>query len=227
MATNQESNSFSDFLKELTLPISTFIGIIIFMLEFKEKIELFSIKFIAVLIPLFCLLWLIFVWRKKKINDDKKIFSHKRIVRIGAILAFIFSLIPFYFVLISSLPVTINFQIKNNSKDTLEIRYLNDYNILSKNSYDFDNTVTSGLFRVNNRKKRSLIIMPNSTENFEGQFEDQSKLRYYMTGDYWITINIRTNNNIWMDCDKMLHLTREALNDGCLILYHETKKNKN
>ena len=224
MNDQQNLNSFTSYIKELTLPISTFIGIVIFMLEFREKIDLFSIKLISIIMPLFFLLWLIYVWTKRPDTTESKsikIYPYKRSIRFGAIFGLVLSFIPLYFVIISFIPLKIKFQIENKTNESLDIKFLNNYNILIKAGNGFEYIIDSGLMSVKNTDGNNLTVKPKSKNFFVGNFEDQSKLKSYLTGDYWISLDVRTNNNAIINCDKMLHLTRERLDDSYLLLCKE------
>lgn len=223
----QEPKSFSVFLKELTLPISTFFGIGLFILGFREKIDLLSTQLIFVSIPVICLLWLVYIWSrftKNTENKPKRTYHYKRTVRYGAFIAFLLSLIPIYFIVVSFLPLKINFTIKNRTKESIQLKFLNRYSILEIGDNNFEYIVTSGILSLDKEEKSTLIIPPNLTKRFTGNIENQSKLKSYLNGDFWITLNIETNNNFRINCDKMLHLTRESLNESNLFLYYETKQ---
>jgi len=223
----EEPQSFSVFLKDLTLPISSFFGIGLFIVEFREKIDLLTTKLIFASLPILCLLWLIYVWSSFNLNKEtqtKKIYQHKRIVRWGAIFAFLISLIPIYFLIVSLLPLKVNFVIDNKTKEKIQLKFLNRYNILAIGDNGIEYIVTSGILNINKEEQNSLIIPPNSTKRFFGVIENKSKLESFLNGDFWIDLNIETNNNTRINCDKMLHLTRESLNENNLILYYDTKK---
>jgi len=134
------------------------------------------------------------------------------------------SLIPIYFLIVSLLPLKVNFVIDNKTKEKIQLKFLNRYNILAIGDNGIEYIVTSGILNINKEEQNSLIIPPNSTKRFFGVIENKSKLESFLNGDFWIDLNIETNNNTRINCDKMLHLTRESLNENNLILYYDTKK---
>ena len=223
------NKSFVSFVKELSAPFTTLLGVIIYIVEAIDKINQISIKLIPVIITVLCLLWVVYVFRKSVSNGESgeeiKTFGHSRTKRVGAILAFIFSLIPYYFIFKSIQPIRINFEVHNNSDSRIELKYLNNYKVLN-DFPNYDPISTTGLLSVKprNSKELNLFIEANSFGTFYGIIQNLNKINNFLDGDHWISLEIKTTEDKIISCPKMIHLTKPALKSGSLQLSYPTDK---
>jgi len=187
-----QNSSFFDFLKNLLAPLAALVYFLAFIVEFKEKIKELGFTILCFSIFAFALIWAIYIWKISKAKN------YNRLKRYGALFVVIISLIPVFYSLWPTKPITMKFSITNNTKDTISLKSFHQYNVhrLAANGFAF--ITESGI--VNLGDKESSIIKPKETREITCVFANQNQIRSLISnGNNFLSLNINYHDSIDKD----------------------------
>lgn len=220
-----DDHSFKSFVQQLFLPCTILLYVLTLLLQLKESLEKLGIQVFSAGLFLFILLWALYVWTARRsptgTSSDVRTFKYNKKLRYGAIAALLLSVAPLiYIAQIHSLP-TIAIEISNHRNVDVIFGSFGNYNVMSIGTNGFEYAESAGVIRLSAvaAENRGLLVKAKSKSAFKGEFLNEGQIRHYLSeGDRFIQVYMRAKEGGLAQGDKMLLLTRAALEKGLVEL---------